>query len=150
MKYDTYKPWLSESLKKCIKHKNRLYYQSIKYRTAYNELMYTTYRNKLKNILNKTEKAYYSKLLDANKSSMKKTWSILKQVINKKKHVKSQTQFKLSDGALTTDQSVISEKFNDFFYKYWTESCRKNSWTNHYPQLLSWQSNDEFNISIRC
>ena len=46
---------------------------------------------------------------------MKKTWSILKQIINKKKNTKSQTQFRLSDDTLITDQSVISEKFNDFF-----------------------------------
>ena len=44
IKYNNYKPWLSDSLKKCIKHKNHLYYNSIKYRTAYNELMYSTYR----------------------------------------------------------------------------------------------------------
>ena len=45
---------------------------------------------------------------------MKKTWSILKQIINKKKHTKSQTQFRLNDDCLTSDQSEISEKFNEF------------------------------------
>ena len=109
------KSWLSDSLKKCIKHKNHLYYKSLKVKTAYNELMYTTYRNKLKKILMKEEKRYYSNLLNANKSNMKKTWSIIKQIINKKRFSKTQSQFKLNDGTLLTDKSAISEKFNDFF-----------------------------------
>ena len=80
--------------------------------------MYTTYRNKLKNVLIKAERDYFTKLLDANKSNMKKTWSILKQVINKKKRSKIETQFKLDDETVTSDQRIISEKFNDFFYKH--------------------------------
>ena len=104
IRYNNYKPWLSDSLKRCIKHKNRLYYTSIKIRTAYNELMYSTYRNKLKNVLIKAEREYYAKLLEANKSSMKKTWSIIKQIINKKKHSKTETQFKLDDETVTSDQ----------------------------------------------
>ena len=115
VKFNNHKPWLSDSLKRCIKHKNRLYYKSVKVRTAYNELMYTTYRNKLKNILGKAEQDYYAKLLEANKSNMRKTWSIIKQVINKKKQSKCETEFKLNDESTTTDQNVISEKFNDFF-----------------------------------
>ena len=115
IRYNNHKSWLSDSLKACIKKKNGLYYTSIKSRTAYNELMYTTYRNKLKKILIKAEKEYYSKLLEANRGNMKKTWSVLKEVINKKKYSKTQTQFKLSDGSLLSNQSLISEKFNDFF-----------------------------------
>ena len=55
IRYNHYKPWLSDSLKRSIKQKNRLYYKSIKLRTAYNELMYTTYRNKLKRVLLKSD-----------------------------------------------------------------------------------------------
>ena len=115
IKHNNYKPWLSESLRICIKRKNHLYYKSIKHRTAYNELMYSMYRNKLKKILMKSEKDYYSKMLEANKGNMKKTWSILKQIINKKKYNKLQTEFKLSDDTITSNKSLISEKFNDFF-----------------------------------
>ena len=102
-------------MKKAIKHKNRLYYKKVRLKTAYNELTYTTYRNKLKNILFKAEKDYYAKLLETNKSNMKKTWSILKEVINKKKCSKSETKFKLDNETFTTNKQLISEKFNDFF-----------------------------------
>ena len=77
-------------------------------------------RNKLKGILIKAERDYYAKLLEANKSSMKKTWSVLREVINKKKHCKPEARFKLDDDSVTTDQFLISEKFNDFFHKHWS------------------------------
>ena len=85
LKYNNKKPWLSEGLQNAIKHKNKLYIKSIKTKCAHNETKYKTYRNKLKQILYKAEKEYYSNLISANKSNMKKTWSILKDIINKKK-----------------------------------------------------------------
>ena len=115
IKHQKHKPWLSDGLKACIKEKNKLYYKNLKFRTAYNELKYTTYRNKLKSILIKAEKDYYSKLLDANKGNMRKTWGIIKDIINKNRNKKIQTQFKVNDELITTDKTLISEKFNDFF-----------------------------------
>ena len=45
--------------------------------------MYTEYKNTLTSILRKHEKEYYKKLLEINKkNNMKKTWSIIKNVIN--------------------------------------------------------------------
>ena len=80
-----------------------------------NETRYKTYRNRLKRILYKAEKDYYSNLISANKSNMKKTWSILKGIINKKKSLQIQSRFKLNDGSVTTDKTIICEKFNNFF-----------------------------------
>ena len=115
IRYYNKKPWLSEGLKLSIKHNNKLYHKSLKYKTAYNEIMYKTFRNKLKHVLVKAEKDHYAKLLEANKSNMKKTWGILKNIINRNKTKKIQSQFKLNDGSITSNKLVISDKFNDFF-----------------------------------
>ena len=72
LRYNNRKLWLSEGLRYSIKQKNKLYYKSIKCKTAYNEIMYTTYRNKLKHILLKAEKDHYASLLESYKSNMKK------------------------------------------------------------------------------
>ena len=109
------KPWLSEGLKLSIKHKNKLYHKNLKCKTAYNEVMYKTYRNKLTHVLAKAEKDHNANLLEANKSNMKKTWGILKDIINKNKTHKVQSQFKLNDGSITSNKLIISEQFNDFF-----------------------------------
>ena len=47
--------------------------------------------------------------------SQLKTWKIIKNIVNKNKARQSQTKFKLNDGNFTTDGSVISNTFNDFF-----------------------------------
>ena len=115
IKVNSDKPWITASLKKSIKHKNKLFYKHLRFRTAYNEIMYTTYRDKLKKILIKAEKNYYTELLTKYKGNLKKTWSILKQVINKRKRSKVQSEFKFNDGSTTRDKAIISESFNDFF-----------------------------------
>ena len=79
-----------------------------------NQIRYKIYRNKLKHVLIKEEKRYYANLLEFNKSNMKKTWSILKEIVNKGKQSQIQTKFKVSDNSITTNKTLISDKFNDF------------------------------------
>ena len=47
-KYNTRKPWLSDSLRDAIKNKNKLYRKSLKIKSTNNEMVYKNYRNKLK------------------------------------------------------------------------------------------------------
>ena len=83
--------------------------------SCYNESVYKSYRNKLKTILKKSEKQHYSDLLAANKSNIKKTWQIIKSIVNKNKMKKINSKFKLPDGSVTENKLLISNKFNDFF-----------------------------------
>ena len=46
---------------------------------------------------------------------MKKTWGILKGIINKNKTNKIRSQFELNDLSITSDELIISEKFKNFF-----------------------------------
>ena len=114
-KYNNRKHWISQALKEGIKNKNKLYskYNRIKY--VANEIKYKTYRNKLNRILKVAERKYYSDMIDENKHNIKKTWQIIKNIVNKNVMRKYQSKFKLSDGSITCDKSIISEKFNEFF-----------------------------------
>ena len=49
-----------------------------------NEMEYKTYRNKRTHIFNCAERKHYSDHLDDNKSNVKRTWQILKSIVNKK------------------------------------------------------------------
>ena len=113
--YNNRKPWLTTALKQSIRTKNRLYkrYKCIK--STYNECWYKSYRNKLTSLLKNAEKSYYAELLESNKSNLKKTWSILKNIVNKSRVNKMQEKFKITDNTITTDKSAIVEHFNDFF-----------------------------------
>ena len=114
-KYNTRKPWLSDTLRDAIKKKNKLYRKSIKIKSVYNEMVYKNYRNKLRHLLKAAEKKYYSDLVLVNKSNSKKMWSIIKNIINRNKKKYINKKFKLSDGSITNDKQLISDKFNDFF-----------------------------------
>ena len=46
---------------------------------------------------------------------IKKTWNIIKGVINRNKSSRIQEKFKLNDGSITTDGNIICSHFNDFF-----------------------------------
>ena len=46
---------------------------------------------------------------------MRKTWSILKEIVNKHKKSQVQSKFKLCDGSITNDKQLISNQFNEYF-----------------------------------
>ena len=94
-------------------------------RTASNEIKYKRYRNKLTHVFKCAERKYYADILEKNKSNLKQTWVILKSIINKNKSSRIQEDFELNDGSTTTEKSVISEKFNDFFINIGPSLARK-------------------------
>ena len=115
LKYNIRKLWLTPGLKDAIRKNNKLYKKYLMMPSAFNEITYKSYRNKLNHILKKSDRQYYSDLLTANKSNIKKTWQIMKNIVNKNKIKKIHSKFKLPDGSDTENKSLISKKFNDFF-----------------------------------
>ena len=112
--YKTRKPWLSNGIKKAIKVKNKLYQKSKKSMDPEHEKTYKKYRNKLNKIIGEAERAHYQKLINDNKDNLKKSWQILKDVINKKKSNNSCSRFVI-DNNISTDKIRIAESFNKFF-----------------------------------
>ena len=52
-----------------------------------------SYTNTLNGLLKIAEKKYFAEKFENNKSNLKKTWSILKGIINKRKNNKTQEKF---------------------------------------------------------
>ena len=46
---------------------------------------------------------------------MKKSWGVIKSIINKNQKTHIQGRFKIGEHLITTDNELISNKFNDFF-----------------------------------
>ena len=112
--YRTRKPWLSEGMKKSIKVKNSLYRQYRKTGNVEHESVYKQYRNNLNKLLIAAERSHYETLFDENKDNLKKSWCILKQVINKKKDTSLCSKFLVNQDA-TTDRNKIANGFNQYF-----------------------------------
>ena len=107
-------PWLSEALKVSIKTKNKLYAKCKRHNTAFNKSIYLEYKYALEKLIAKSEKRYYEELLISHKGNMKKTWSVIKNMINKNKHSKPFNNFFIN-GELTENPKLIADKFNEFF-----------------------------------
>ena len=114
-KYSNRKPWLSEGLKNSIRHKNKLYVKCKKVNSAFNEELYKTYKRKLQQLMKVAEKHYYHDLLVKYSNDMKKSWGIIKNIINKNQKPQTQSRFKIGDNLITSDKNIICNKFNDFF-----------------------------------
>ena len=112
--YRNRKPWLTYCLKESIKIKNKLFLRSKKIPTPEKIQFHKQYRNKLNSLLRKCERDYYNSLLRQNQNKLKKSWDIIKQVINKKQTRRVSTEFLIED-VITTDYKVIANKFNEFF-----------------------------------
>ena len=113
-KYRNRLPWLTTGLKESIKRKIKLYRISLKHPTSYNNTVYREDRNRLKTLLKIEEKNYYQSLIVANKHNLKKTWGIIKQVINKSKCSKISPEF-YRNGSILNDKISIANAFNDYF-----------------------------------
>ena len=85
-----------------------------KVKSVKNEICYKKYKNELNHIMVKGERQYYYDLLIKHKDNMRKSWSIIKEIIHKNKKSLCQSKFKLPNGTMTSDKKLISEKFNDF------------------------------------
>ena len=115
-KYYNRKPWLSEGLKNSIKQKNKLYLKLKKYNSALNDELYKSYKRKLQQLIKVAEKHHYHDLLIKYSNNMKKSLGVIKYILlirTKKKHIPS--RFKIGKNLITSDDELISIKFNDVF-----------------------------------
>ena len=112
--YKNRKPWLTEALKFSIKQKNKLYIKQLKHKSDINVLTYKRYKCNLNRLIRKAERDYYNTRMTEYKSDLKKSWNLLKIIINKSKNKKEASGFKYKDTIITNKQ-VIADKFNEFF-----------------------------------
>jgi hypothetical protein len=108
-------PWLTEGLKLSIKRKHKLHTSFLKNPTPENNKAYKKFKNKLTHILRIAERNHIQNELKACKSDMRKSWKIIKEVINKNRK-KSTTLPKLKiNGKLCEDPKICANSFNHFF-----------------------------------
>jgi hypothetical protein len=68
-------------MKISLKNKNKMYLSSKK---SINENTYKTYRNEINRLLRLSERKYYQDILLSHKNNLRKTWQMLKDLLNKK------------------------------------------------------------------
>ena len=107
--------WLNPSLKLAIKQTKFLYKESVKTKTKANFNRYKKYKHCLRKILKKEERAHYKAKIELYKFDLKKSWGVLKTIINKNRvETKAQSKF-IANNREITDKTEISNLFNEFF-----------------------------------
>ena len=112
-----------------------------------NKSTYTKFKNKLTQIMRSSEREYYQTELIASKSNMRKSWDIIKQIINKNGQKSQKLPKILINGKLCEDSKVISETFNNFFTNIGSILDKKIAPSTTHP-LDFIQSNYTINIFL--
>ena len=133
--YKTRKSWLTEGLRQSIKLKNKMYRKSLKSKNPELESNYKKYRNRLNKLLHIAEREHYNQLILNTKNNLKKSWQILKEIINKKKSSGCSSRF-LVNNKIITNKIDICNGFNTFFINIGPTLARKIPDTGKSPLIF--------------
>ena len=120
-------PWITRGIKKSFKRKQKLYEKFLKHITILNKEKYKAWKNLFESIKRKSKKSYFSKKILQYKNNMKKTWSVMKEIMGKMhRHNKSKLTRKLFvDKKYITLETEIAKKSNEFFTEIGPYLARK-------------------------
>jgi Reverse transcriptase (RNA-dependent DNA polymerase)/Endonuclease/Exonuclease/phosphatase family len=107
--------WITNGLLISRKNKIKLYKTSINRPSAENISRFKNYRNVYNTTIRAAKKLYFEKTFKKFQSNLKKSWEILFNAVNKKRHSKERIDQIFSDGVLITDPKLMADKFNIFF-----------------------------------
>ena len=105
-------PWMSPGLSELIKCKSqyyKLYLQGFITKNQNN-----TYRNKVNSIIRKAKNTYYQYVFERNKSDIKSTWKIIRNLTSRNPS-KSPISELVWNNRVCVEDKDIAEAFNDFF-----------------------------------
>ena len=91
---------------------------------------------KLNHVLRKTERLYYQQELQNSQNNLRKSWTILKSIINKNKNTSQSPTKVFINGKLNENSTEIANHFNTFFTEVGPNLDKKIPRTNTDPIKL--------------
>lgn len=112
----TKKPWITQGLVTSINHKNELY-KKLQFdpENATLKHHYTTYKNRLNKIVQKTKRSYIRSLIEKNNNTSKNLWDCVNKICGKSKSETIIDEIENQKGDIITDKILIANEFNNFF-----------------------------------
>ena len=80
-----HKPYVTKGILVSIRHKNKLLKNYLEHNTAINEINYKRFRNKLVNVIKRSEEKYHRSLISENNNNNRQLWKCFGKILNKKK-----------------------------------------------------------------
>ena len=80
-----HKPYITRGILVSIRHKSKLLKKYLEHNTPINELNYKRFRNKLVNVIKRSEENYHRSLISENNNNNRQLWKCFGKILNKKK-----------------------------------------------------------------
>lgn len=107
------KPYITEAIKKSIKHRNKLQKLYAKWPLTYGKI-FKEYRNSLTSVIRSAKENYYKLKLENSSGNAKKTWDIINAIMGKSNSYKLPDSMSFQDN-VSRDKKEIAESFNEYF-----------------------------------
>ena len=135
------KDWITEGIKRSIKHRNNLFYIQLRDPSNFNVDTWKNYRNRLTKIIKDTQTKYYQDLIKQHSSSTVGLWKILGSILSNKNKDSNVNMIKVN-GKEIRDPKDIADKFNQYFTKIGRSLASKFETSNeNYKTYLGEKSN---------
>ena len=118
------KEWITEGIKRAIKHRNNLFHIQINNGTNENIEKWKKYRNVLNKIIKNTQKEYYQNLIKQHNNNCTGLWKTLGSIISKKNRESNINKLKINN-KVTNNSMQIANGINDFFTNIGPELASK-------------------------
>ena len=133
IKYRNKYEWITEGLKKSIKHKNKLFVHYKRTLTRSSHDAYLDYKRLLVNLVKEAEKQHYDQLFSKYKGNLAQTWKVMKDIINKnRRKQRASSTFIVNDTTITNDADIAGH-FNNYFINIGASLDRKIPHTDSNP-----------------
>ena len=126
-----HKPYITKGILVSIRHKNKLLKKYLENDTAINEMNYKRFRNKLVNLIKRSEENYHRSLISKNNNNNKQLWKCFGKILNKKKIKHNRITSLEVNSSTTTNQQQIVEEFNSFFSNIGQKLAKNIENSNH-------------------
>ena len=123
------KPWITKGILKSIKTKNKLFKSCYKCSKVSIIDFYKKYHSKLTHVKFLARSQYYNSLLtEENRSNPKKTWEILRQIIERKNSSRNKLPTSLKINGLTceTDSDEFLNRMSKYFANVGSNISKSN------------------------
>ena len=132
------KPYVTSGIKESIKSRNALYKAYRANPTEANEIIWKNKKNRIVDILRKSESDYYATIINNHAESSKMLWKTMGNILNKTKSNHSTINNLKTGNAISNDPQEITGNINNYFCTIGEELANKfkNSGNNEYKKAM--------------
>ena len=142
-----YAPWITDTIKKSIYHRDFLKRKAVKTGSKYMHEAYKREKNRVNKLIKHTKANYYIGELNKHNNNLKEMWNTVNKLINKNSKTTNITELKINDETISKPQD-IAEAFNTFFCEVGRNLAKNLPNSNISPESYIRQKESKFELQL--